>query len=1818
MESGFLSWIKQIRIRINESKEQYITNPTEFRLFLETEGYYGKYDGKSHSIHVKVSKDCTVQYSTDKEIWSTSVPKFVDVCDTVCYVRVTRNKRIEETVVPVKIFPRSLVLVSESVEKEYDGLPLFQTDVLIQGDGIASNDRFVCRGTGRRTVVGKSINKIEYGFENSSVEKNYAISLQEGIISILDRKIKPTLRVKFANELCTYDGECHKYSFRLDKNIDYNGLKYHIFGISGQISAVDAGEYSPKLSGTICIEDEDGQDVSKQFNVTLVPGNLQIQQRSITLKSGSAEKEYDGLPLICNDIEISGDGLIEKDELVVSAIGNQSLVGSILNEIIYRFANEKVEKNYCVDTIAGTLKVVDRKSKFRVYVRGKSDTFTYDGTMHSVEGFEDDGFMINGHRFSVSGITSSVAFLHAGTVDTKIAGKPVVTDEKGNDVSEQFDVHIFSGILRILSRKVKIVSGSARRSYNGCILENHKVDILEDGFCIGEEPLVCVSGKQCIVGKCINIFTYTFPEYVHQEDYSISTEYGILEVLDRENKYEIDLHFKSKDILYDGNEHSVWGIEEEQIEVNGNIYTIAAVCYPNIVVKAGTYIYDEPVNISVFDSEKRNVSEQFRVNIIPGTISVRKRTVLLTSESITKEYDGIPLSGKQIIISGDGFAKDEGIEAYFNSEQLLPGSLLNEFSYVPFANTDIENYEIRCINGVLTVIDRIKPFEVTVHGENREYLYDGEEKTLPEFSHLDVQINGCGYFVKGITNIVAGIEEGRYTQNEFVKPCVYDSYNNDVSGQFNVSVIPGILTIQHNPEYDRCSNESKIDEYDIAIHEIIQKMSGESDAEEVIKKYTRKELEALYHDTKELLNFKGTVEPKYENLLKEQAETDVLAILHNRIVREFKNVTLLSEIEINDREFDLLMYYLKRKYLRIKENFKRSFVDILFSVAMVQIGIRYYENNFWPQVAKAADIDEIDQMSRGWVGRSVTDTLLAFGKPVYSKNEYVTNIMMHCFITDTYSGRFFDYLFQYYRIDLERDISGFQDMDLEYICESIVNPYSKRKQLLSEYAAMSIRAAREYCKDIILKTLRMIDCSFWDEEYNEQYLTGRLARRFEEWKEQSEFYQSEKRKSRKDIIKDKCIRQFRKPHLECDFEAGKFNIILPTQMIPVSVTDELPVVKWFVVSRKKWDFQCYLSDGYSGYKTEEIRIWLDPEDIFQKYVFLLFTNDVLLRSFVWDEKKAQFFEENGRWVAGEHIEPGRLFAFVSADSYIKSEALMYEGKEFGLKYYELNLHDHDFVLVQGEENYYVGKIPAPGLSDNYKIMGITISLDEKAIDTISVYSKFPELIVEVEEGQYRGTAVIVNGTVNKLSQMEFVDVHAGKTSDKKYYFIFTEKLQGIHKGYNKILVDYPNSQKRLFVEYYILSDFSYKFVGSPYIYRDNGILRVNRNVINDKIYLDCKQNDSDVLFKMSELEDGMLTISAEDDILLHFTVPMLLVSWDRKEWKYEQLEDIWHSDLENMVYIRYPSDIITLYVDGENANLSRCCFRKRVDGIFDCDLTKLKSYFSETKVIEKIGMEVKEQRNGLFKIIQKSIFLDVKLSVNPETNGIDAKLDILGKGTYFADLFFRRILLIEKEPVPEDMIVHFDIEADTADYTVKVFEAEDFCFDEEYQFVGEKKQTLINTSDLVGCCMKVKNVRSNDSHILSIADEYVYYLFLENKTSCNTYDGILTAVFHESKVTYASKAWIEISNASEADRVRIKRPKTEDDFDFFVFDSDKEAILDVRYMYGKKERYTLLDPEHYFCSVDYVSPNTKTQKDGYEWIEDKEKNRKRKFSIWKD
>ena len=78
-------------------------------------------------------------------------------------------------------------------------------------------------------------------------------------------------------------------------------------------------------------QDGEGENVAKMSNyeVAVNEGALEVTKASITVKTGSAEKEYDGKPLTCDEASISG--LAEGEEVTITATGSQTEVGSSEN-----------------------------------------------------------------------------------------------------------------------------------------------------------------------------------------------------------------------------------------------------------------------------------------------------------------------------------------------------------------------------------------------------------------------------------------------------------------------------------------------------------------------------------------------------------------------------------------------------------------------------------------------------------------------------------------------------------------------------------------------------------------------------------------------------------------------------------------------------------------------------------------------------------------------------------------------------------------------------------------------------------------------------------------------------------------------------------------------------------------------------------------------------------------------------------------------------------------------------------------------------------------------------------------------------------------------------------------------------------------------------------------------------------------------------------------------------------------------------------------------------------------------------------------------
>ena len=164
MNSGFAGWIKKKIQAIIESRPQLITDQKQFRLIREIKGYSGIYDGKTHSPFIRIAEGSRIEYSRDQKMWVLTAPSCKDAGIYKYWVRVTRNKWVEQCELTIEIQKRRIVLSSASKEKEYDGTPLSEEGVVISGDGIADSDVISAAATGAQTLVGTCSNLITYTF----------------------------------------------------------------------------------------------------------------------------------------------------------------------------------------------------------------------------------------------------------------------------------------------------------------------------------------------------------------------------------------------------------------------------------------------------------------------------------------------------------------------------------------------------------------------------------------------------------------------------------------------------------------------------------------------------------------------------------------------------------------------------------------------------------------------------------------------------------------------------------------------------------------------------------------------------------------------------------------------------------------------------------------------------------------------------------------------------------------------------------------------------------------------------------------------------------------------------------------------------------------------------------------------------------------------------------------------------------------------------------------------------------------------------------------------------------------------------------------------------------------------------------------------------------------------------------------------------------------------------------------------------------------------------------------------------------------------
>ena len=658
------------------------------------------YDGEAHkwAPEVKDKDGNVLKEGTDYEV-SYDKDNFTDV--STIKVTIKGKGNYTGTVTKeYKITPRPVTLTSADAKKVYDGKALTKEEVVAsrgENEGFVGNDGADYNVTGTQTVVGTSKNTFGYTLKSGTLAKNYAITKVEGTLEVTPVTDKVTVTIQENSGKFTYDGTEKTVKGYEVESISNKLYSENDFSFSGKdtVKGTDAGTYDMELTA------KDFANNNANFsNVEFIikDGTLKVDKKDVTLTSASATKMYDGKALTKD--EVTAEGFVGNDGATYNVTGSQTEVGKSDNTFTYELKKGTNPDNYNIKTVNGELEVTPSDQKVVVTIKENSGKETYDGREKTVTGYTVENISSKlpyaEKDFEFNG-DATVKGTNAGTYNMEL--KP--GDFKNiNKNFSNVSFEIIDGTLTIDKRDVTLTSASDSKAYDGTALENKNVTA--EGFVGNDGATYNVTGSQTEVGSSDNTFTYELNKGTNKDNYNIKTVNGKLTVTENADEVVVTITEKSGTAKYDGKEHTVKGYDVTNI--SNKLYTEKDFTFSGDATVKGTNAgtYNMEVKAGDFKNTNKNFSK-VKFVIVDGTLTIEKRTVIMTSASQNKVYDGKALTNKKVTVSGEGFAKGEGATYNVTGTRTNTGTSKNTFTYTLKNGTKAANYNIKKVEGKLTI-----------------------------------------------------------------------------------------------------------------------------------------------------------------------------------------------------------------------------------------------------------------------------------------------------------------------------------------------------------------------------------------------------------------------------------------------------------------------------------------------------------------------------------------------------------------------------------------------------------------------------------------------------------------------------------------------------------------------------------------------------------------------------------------------------------------------------------------------------------------------------------------------------------------------------------------------------------------------------------------------------------------------------------------------------------------------------------------------------------------------------------------------------------
>ena len=690
----------------------------------------------------------------------------------------------------LKVTKRQVTLTSAGATKEYDGTALTRPDVTVGGDGFVDGEVSDIKATGSITEAGSVKNAITYTKGDGFKDSNYDITKTEGDL-VVKANQTAAIVITAPTDSKLYDGTALTAGAAT-----VTGLPKGFSGTANAAGTItNAGTATATVDQNSVKITKDGADVTRNFaNITYKEGKLTVIARKVTLTSDSASRAYNGEALTRPEVTVSGDGFVSGEVSKIKATGTITEIGKVDNTITYTTGDGFKAKNYEITTREGQLEITANTTA--ITVKANDASKTYDG-----KALRDSGYTITGlpSGFDAQIVTEG-SITKAGSTDNVV--KTAIIKKDDRNVTSQFSgITTQNGTLTIMPRKVTVESASASKAFDGKPLTDSTVTVSGDGFVAGEVK-VTATGSIIKAGSTANTIEYQNLGGFDQNNYSITEILGTLTVTKKANAVTITA--KTAEKPYDGTAVTAgydWTAPDGS--------TVSAKTDGSIVDAGKTA--NKIASYKILDADGKDVTDKFGgVTVSEGTLTVTKRQVVLTSDTVAREYDGTALTSPTVTIGGDGFVTGEvsGITATGTITET--GSVPNTIQYDPQAKFKADNYDITINEGTLT-IRKNTTARISVTAPSATKVYDGTALTAGKavFSGLPAGFEGSAITSGSITNV--GTAKASLSRVQITKD------GRDVTDQFtNVTVNEGTLTVTKRPvtltsvSYTRAYNGSEL------------------------------------------------------------------------------------------------------------------------------------------------------------------------------------------------------------------------------------------------------------------------------------------------------------------------------------------------------------------------------------------------------------------------------------------------------------------------------------------------------------------------------------------------------------------------------------------------------------------------------------------------------------------------------------------------------------------------------------------------------------------------------------------------------------------------------------------------------------------------------------------------------------------------------------------------------------------------------------------------------------------------------------------------